>query len=205
MTSKERLLLALRNEVPDRLPATVHQWQEYHLKKHLGGLDPLAAFRRFGLDASLTCMPLIEPETTDWRPVVETTDLGNGRTRLLVTISTPGGTLSYSVERDEVTAWTREHLVKSPEDVDLLRKYMPVPRLDHRRLADEYERLGDDGIMRGLLIGNQGGCWQDACELFGLEKLIVATYEDPAWVHHFLGVVQDRKLRYISDSLSGAR
>jgi hypothetical protein len=51
MTSKERMLRALRREVPDRVPATVHQWQAYHLNKYLGGIDPLAAFRRFGLDA----------------------------------------------------------------------------------------------------------------------------------------------------------
>ena len=67
MTSKERMMLALRREVPDRVPATVHQWQDYHLRTYLGGIDALAAFRRFGLDASIACAPVIEPESPDWR------------------------------------------------------------------------------------------------------------------------------------------
>ena len=39
MTSKERLLCALKGEKPDRLPATVHQWQGYHLDKYMGGIS----------------------------------------------------------------------------------------------------------------------------------------------------------------------
>lgn len=38
MNSKERLILALRREKPDRLPVTVHQWQQYHLVSET--LDP---------------------------------------------------------------------------------------------------------------------------------------------------------------------
>jgi hypothetical protein len=30
MTSKERMLIALSNGKPDRLPVTIHQWQPYH-------------------------------------------------------------------------------------------------------------------------------------------------------------------------------
>ena len=46
------MLAALSGQSPDRLPCTVHQWQQYHLDKYLGGIDDLAAFRRFGLDAA---------------------------------------------------------------------------------------------------------------------------------------------------------
>jgi len=28
----------------------------------------------------------------------------------------------------------------------------------------------------------QPGCWQDASVLFGIENLILATYDDPEWV-----------------------
>ena len=41
MTSKERMLRALALEKPDRLPATIHQWQQYHLDKYMGGVDAL--------------------------------------------------------------------------------------------------------------------------------------------------------------------
>src|SRR5512136_2241311 len=55
VTSKERMIRALGRGKPDRLPATVHQWQRYHLDTYLGGLSDLEAFRMFGLDASIQC------------------------------------------------------------------------------------------------------------------------------------------------------
>ena len=48
MNSKERLMLALNKEKPDRLPVTVHQWQGYHLDVYMGGISDLEAFRRPG-------------------------------------------------------------------------------------------------------------------------------------------------------------
>jgi len=204
VTSKERMMLALRREVPDRVPATAHQWQDYHLRTYLGGIDALAAFRRFGLDASIARAPVIEPESPDWRCDVTTTDLGGGRSQRRTTITTPGGALTTAVEMNPVTAWTTEYMVKRPDDVNLIERYMPLPRLDARTLAREYDRLGDDGIMRGFVIGNQGGCWQDACCLYGLESMVLAACENPEWVHHFLRVLQTRKLRFIDESLRGA-
>ncbi len=53
MNSKERLMLALQNDKPDRGPVTVHQWQQYHLDTYMGGADALAAFQRLGMDASI--------------------------------------------------------------------------------------------------------------------------------------------------------
>ena len=53
MKSKERLLTALHGGKPDRLPATVHQWQGYHLDKYMGGISDLEAFKKVGLDAQI--------------------------------------------------------------------------------------------------------------------------------------------------------
>jgi len=53
MTSKERMMRALRREKPDRLPVTVHQWQGYHLDHYLGGISDLEAFKIFGMDAQV--------------------------------------------------------------------------------------------------------------------------------------------------------
>ena len=38
----------------------------------------------------------------------------------------------------------------------------------------------------------------------GIEKLIMETYDDPAWVHELLKILQRRKLIY-TRSLAGAR
>lgn len=205
MTSKERMLAALRRQRPDRLPATVHQWQPYHLDKYLGGITPLAAFRHFGLDASLAALPCVDVSSPDWAvEVVETRTPDGYRLRRRI-YHTPEGTLSDAWEFRPTTAWLVEHLVKRPEDVDLLDRYMPVPRLDRAAAARVYEELGEHGILRGSVWGIQGGCWQDACELYGLQPLILATKRDPAWVHHFLRALQKKKLRFIEESLAGAR
>ena len=205
MTSKERMLRALRREVPDRVPASVHQWQDYHLKKYLGGIDALAAFRRVGLDASITYCPTIAPQSPDWRCAVQESRDADGHRVQHVRYITPEGTLTTATVAHETTGWVTEYLVKRPEDVELLDKYEPLPRLDHAALAREYDRLGDDGILRGFIWGHHGGCWQHAAALYGLENLILATHRDPAWVHHFLRLLQKKKLRFIAESMPGAK
>ncbi|NLY18804.1 MAG: hypothetical protein GX045_07620 [Clostridiaceae bacterium] len=63
-------------------------------------------------------------------------------------------------------------------------------------------------LIRGhiciLDIFGQPGCWQDAACLFGIENLIYETFDDPEWVHEFLGILRDKKLNYVK-SLKGAR
>ncbi len=54
MTSRERMLTALELGTPDRVPVTIHQWQDYHLRTFMGGRTALEAFRAIGLDASVT-------------------------------------------------------------------------------------------------------------------------------------------------------
>ena len=46
MTSKERLMLALKREKPDRLPVSIHQWQGYHLDEYMNGISDLEAFEK---------------------------------------------------------------------------------------------------------------------------------------------------------------
>jgi len=43
MTPRQRLLSVIRGEIPDRVPATIHQWQAYHLTNYMqmeNDLDP---------------------------------------------------------------------------------------------------------------------------------------------------------------------
>jgi len=39
MTSRERLLTALSNQKPDRLPCQVHNWMQYYLDTYLDGMN----------------------------------------------------------------------------------------------------------------------------------------------------------------------
>ena len=67
MDSKERMMLAIRREKPDRLPVTIHQWQPYHLKTYMNGMTDIEANRAVGLDASINYYEVTEPVSAQWR------------------------------------------------------------------------------------------------------------------------------------------
>ena len=50
MTSRERLLTALKGGQPDRLPVTTHHLMPYFLDTYLSGASEAEFFDRFGLD-----------------------------------------------------------------------------------------------------------------------------------------------------------
>jgi len=155
MTSKERLMLAICREKPDRLPVSIHQWQPYHLEKHMGGRSNLEAFRMVGLDAKIQHFEVMDLITSIWRDVaVVINDEPNKRTTHH-TIQTPEGILTYKTEGDRKTTWITEHLIKRDEDIDLIKKYMPVINLKLEPIAKKYNELGDNGILRGFVGGNQ--------------------------------------------------
>ena len=215
MVPKERLMTALRRGKPDRLPISVHQWQAYHLNCYLGGISPLQAFQKFGMDAqiqyfgdvgqsALLDYDFTKFSTPGWRDevTVESDDPDN---RIAYhTIQTPGGTLTYRTRGDRKTTWITEYMVKRDEDIELIDKYLPVGTLDHAPVAALYDEVGDDGIVRGFVWGDQAGCWQHACCLMDVSELIMRALDQPDWVHRFLNILLDKKLRFIK-SMQGAK
>lgn len=215
MNSKERMLTALHRGKPDRLPVTVHQWQQYHLDKYLGGVEPLEAFQIVGMDASIQYFAdmgqfwLVDADfskfsTPEWRDemTVISSDPDNRINHHVVT--TPEGVLTYKTAGNLMTTWVTEYLVKHDEDIELIRKYMPVPALDPKPVAELYDRIGDKGILRGFVWGDQAGCWQHACCLHPTEDMILACIDKPDWVHAFLGILLEKKLRSV-ETMTGAR
>jgi len=101
----------------------------------------------------------------------------------------------------------KEHLVKDKKDIDYIAKYMTYPLCDVGAINKGAAEFGDRGLVRGHIMTFEGfgqpGCWQDAACLYGIENLIMATFEDPDWVHTFLSVLCKRKKTYIN-SLKGA-
>jgi uroporphyrinogen-III decarboxylase len=205
MTSRDRMLTALNNGIPDRLPVTIHQWQDFHLKTFMNGMSDVEAFDAVGLDAAITIWDANEGKTSPQWQVEETkTKVGPDQWITDYTIITPAGVLTQKDESNEYTTWTVEHIIKHPEDMLLIKNYLPVPRLIHQIVRQKKAELGDSGILRGLVFGEQAGPWQHAACLYGVEPLILATYDDPAWVHELLGSLTEKKLRFIEESLAGA-
>jgi uroporphyrinogen-III decarboxylase len=205
MTSRERMLTALERGIPDRVPVTIHQWQPYHLHTYMGGMSDLDAFRATGLDAAVTIWDANDGKrSAGWQIDSRSRRGEDGGWIIDTTITTPEGVLSQRDESNDKTTWTVETLIKRPEDMRLVQKYLPVPKLNKEFVRSRKRELGEAGILRGLVFGEQAGPWQHAGCLVGIERLIMATFDDPGWVHELLRSLTEKKLQFIEESLAGA-
>jgi uroporphyrinogen-III decarboxylase len=201
MTSRERMLVALANGRPDRLPCQVHGWMGYYLETYLGGMDWYQAYERFGMDYAIYVSPryrYAERDQANWR--VETTDLGSdadGNHAWRQTITTPDGELSTAGARNRITGWTTEHLVKSKRDFELWDRYCPLPvAADFTDIQTARDRLGDRGIVRSHPFSpGQGSPWQSFCTMMGTQEAIFLAMDEPDWLHAALDAILRRTLR----------
>jgi len=229
MNSKERFIAALEHRPTDRLPVTTHHLMPSFLNKYMDGASNMEFFEHFGLDPidwqmAYTFDPTrggyFDPQHTDmgflearrvisdhWVIQLEKLE-GFGYPTQRFNIVTPEKTLSMILQSNEHTTWVKEHLIKDKTDIDIIAKYMTYPLCDVDQINLKAGALGNKGLMRGHIMAFEGfgqpGCWQDAACLFGIEPLIMATFDDPEWVHAFLKILHDRKKVYV-DSLKGAR
>jgi hypothetical protein len=228
MNPKERFLAALRRRPADRLPVTTHHVMPYFLKKYLNGISNDEFFARFDLDPIRWVIAFIPDGTkgqyfdpthtpgfleaqrivTDsWH--ITTEELPDAQYQTVrYTITTPRKNLTTVLQSNEHTTWVAERLVKEKSDIDVIAEYGVAPICDREKINREATAYQDTGLLRGHIatfeIYGQPGCWQDASCLFGIENLIFATVDDPAWVHAFLKVIFERKKTFVR-SLRGVK
>jgi hypothetical protein len=209
MTSRQRLLAALDRRVPDRLPVTTHHLMPSFLAA-MGGLSERQFFDRFGLDAIRWVAAVRHDAAGDadaWLVTREAVPDPSRRTTR-IRVATPRGELSMVLQDDGRTEWVRERLIKRKSDIELIASFAPVPRCDIDEVNRQADEFGDRGIVRGSVPGfpfyGQPGCWQDAAVLYGIEALIVETFDDPAWVNELLAILHRPKLAWLQSS-RGAR
>lgn len=228
LTSKQRMLTAIRGEVPDRLPVTTHHLMKSFLDNYMDGIAGQDFFDHFGMDAIRWILPLrtvpgeshvhsgtLAPDwqmpdyvtNDEWQVAIEDIHGGEYTTKRF-TITTPGGALSMILQGNEHTIWVKDHLIGSKSDIDLLGKHLPKLYCDVEAINQDAQSYGQRGLIRSHIPGfdlfGQPGCWQDAACLVGIERLIMETFDDPVWVHELLKILQRRKLGYIR-SMAGAR
>jgi uroporphyrinogen decarboxylase len=208
MNSKERLLTALDRKVPDRLPATTHHLMPYFLQGTMGGMTNQEFFVHFGLDPIhwVSSVEYKEEQLENWR--IECCELtGQKYPSNRYTIHTPDGDLTCVLQHNEYTIWVSEHLIKEKKDIDILAKHMPSPYCNVDYINSEADSH-PEALIRGNIvcadIFGQPGCWQDAACMYGIEKLIMETFDDPEWVHEFLHIIQKRKMDYVR-TMRGAK
>jgi len=203
MNPRERLLTAINNEKPDRLPCQVHSWMSYYLKRHLNGIDQFQAYARFGMDAVIYTAPnyiYSKKSLTKWQ--VEHRKLGqdqSGNRQWIEIIRTPEGILRQKGSANEFTGWTTEFLIKSESDFEIWNKYVPLPeKVDWTPVLKAKRKIGDQGIVRGAFFDfGQGSPWQSFCTLFDTENAILATFDKPDWIHYVLESMLNKKLKVI--------
>jgi uroporphyrinogen decarboxylase len=229
MTSKERMLTALRGEIPDRLPVTTHHLMPSFLKQYMNGANDQEFFDRFGLDALVWRIAYAADESAGDYFDPNHTELGFLEARRICSdqwqfklenlsntsydttrfsIITPVKTLSMVLQSDAHTTWVAEYLIKEKGDIDVIARYMTYPKCNVQTINQAADEFGENSLVRGHIACFDGfgqpGCWQDFSCLYGSANLIMASMEDPQWVHAFLETLRNRKKVYI-DSLKGAR
>jgi uroporphyrinogen decarboxylase len=229
MTPKQRLLTAIQRGVPDRLPATTHHLMPYFLDTYMGGISNQECFEDLGLDPITWTVPhrpdpssgeYYDPlqgpigflesrriSSDSWRVFWEELPGQHYKTTRYRFV-TPGGTLTMVLQSNEHTAWVVEHPVKDKRDIDLIGRFATAPKSDVEAVNRTAGEFGEAALVRGHIccfdVFGQPGTWQDACCIVGTQRMIMETYDDPAWVHELLQILQQRKKAFIG-SLQGAR
>ena len=201
MNSRERMLTAVSNGRPDRLPCQIHQWMGYYLNTSLGGVDDFAAYERFGMDFAIYRGPAYRyspRQREQWQ--VRRVELGTdaeGVNRWETHITTPKGTLHDAGAANQFTGWTTEHLIKTPADFALWEAYCPLPEgVDFSAMLAEKEKLGDRGIVRSYPFSfGQGSPWQSLCTLTGTVESIMLGMDEPETLHGRLEAIVQKTLR----------
>ena len=227
MTSKQRMLTALDGGVPDRLPVTTHfimprfwktAWAESREEFfEVSGWDPITYTtpHRPNPDAGEYYDPEQSPPgfleswriaSDNWRVHSEPVS-GRKYPATRFRFVTPKGTLSMVLESDPYTTWVVEPLIKEKRDIDLIGQYVTAPKCDVAEVNKVVDAFGQRGLVRAYIccfdVFGQPGTWQDATCLVGVERLIMETYDDPAWVYELLGILFRRKKVFV-ESLTGA-
>ena len=227
MTPKQRFIAALTHQKPDRLPVTTHHVMPYFLSKCMNGISNDEFFAQTGIDP-IRWLLAYQPDkskgeyfdpnhvpgyleahrvTSDrWR--IEHENIPDPRYETVrYKFITPKKTLTTVLQSNEYTSWVSERLVKDKSDIDIIAEFAVKPKCNVQEVNRQAAEFGERGMFRGFFnsfdVYGQPGCWQDASVLYGIEDLIMATFEDPDWVHAFLNVMLERKKVFVQ-SMKGA-
>jgi len=199
MTSRERLLAALRRGRLDRVPVTIYEHSPYNddWANEEPSYGPLLDLqRRYG--DSFVFAPvesqifLGDPNAVRGRQESQ----GDGAVVRVTEIETPKGPLRSVTRRDPglMTNWQVEPLIKSDADIErVLSIPDPPDTVDARRLRELEARVGEAGVLCfsvGDAIGHVVG-------LFDFEDFVMRCHDDDGPIRALLARAQELVLRAI--------
>ena len=194
--------MALDGKCPDRLPVTTHHILDYFMNTYMEGKDTQEFFKIMGLDPVywVNDFRYTKEQEENWR-IEEEKLTGCVYQTSRYYIHTPEKTLSMVMQSNQYTSWVSEYLIKDKEELEILAKYMPSPYAEIETVNHAAKR-NDHCLIRGHIPGfdifGQPGCWQDLACIYGIENLIMETYDDPEGVKESLQILLNRKLEYVN-------
>jgi len=194
LNSRERLLAAIRGEEPDMVPVGLHCIDTYlpHMAKLLGRpISDLEALKMLGLDPTLYRGYSRREKSPDWREREQVVRKDADGTVVRKIIETPRGVLTTLEKRTQITTWTIEPLLKTAEDLELLR-FRPLDIPDPNPYRKEFKARGPEGIVR-VGVWGQG----EAVTLRGPYQLCKDFHLRPDWVKELYRMLTDRALAWI--------
>lgn len=208
MTSRERLLAALRGQPVDRLPWSpfLAYWWDFQ-PKELQERGQIAFFREIGADALLrgfitafTCSDIMGISSyssfTEPIPGVEFSRVEKGNL-WRNEFSTPVGKLVGTAQRspDGNTRFMVEHPIKCKEDYKIFRYIVERMQIkpDEKKVRDEIRAVGEDGLSVPLVSPFLKTPFQSLVEHFvGTEKLIYDLADFPEEIEETLAVMSEK-------------
>ena len=142
MTSRERILAAMRLEKPDRVPVTPFG---------LGHLDPKGSVARELIRKTDPILTAGADGNAFLGSAAKTTTVRDGDTTI-TTFHTPKGDLVRKVRRTEITSATVEFPLKTPDDIE---RFLSIPFVPPKPDASAFHALkaevgGDALVMVGI-------------------------------------------------------
>lgn len=223
MDSYDRFLAAMRGDPVDRPPVACWLGLPLLLKLTPGAQtyadlyrlwidDPLAIVaiqERFGMDPMILTqcehpgevityprllLPWGEGAAASWQERRDVIGAEADHRVVRRTVTTPAGDLSYTYRLDNHARATFEHLIKRPEDLDLLR-FQPDPALlDISNLKRMVALVGRRAVFHHVTPG----VWDEACQVRGINSLSLDMFDRPEWVHRLMRHITDRQVRLMA-------
>ena len=215
MTSRERLITVLSGGIPDRVPVSPFVQEEY-LREAFPGrptvdrvMDAVELAERLDFDLiakhnRFSVPHFFKKSFPDWEISSSSAESG-GILISRVEIKTPARTLLHEEVKPAVGtaaagvhASVRKHLLSSEEDLKAFIDYMPPVDQDTIdemvRTADLWKQaVGERGI---LAPWGWAGAYNTACELRGIETLMLDPYDDEDLYRRFMDRLTEQMEEY---------
>ena len=186
MTSRERLLCAMRGETPDRVP--VSPW----------GMGRIAPESELGREMIAKCDILFDGGGSgDWMfgsaAVRHSVEVPNGRVE---TIETPKGLLTRRWQRTAITSAQMEFAIKTPEDAE---RFFSIPYEPPVADASGYHEWRNRIGENGLTLCGIGDAICLTADLLSPEHFCLAWAERPELMEKLTAVGAERLNAHVED------